>query len=309
MILLEILHNLNIAFEENVPIEKLTSMNQKSILPIVAKPDSVTKLKELIQYCVKHHVVFDVLGGLTNTYLCESYYKKLVIVTTFVCDKEIDVNTVVCGCGYNLTKLAKECINLGIAGYEGFVGIPGTIGAATINNSGAFGSSMSKIVKSVKLILLDGIEVEYSNSQLEYENRNSLLKREHLGYILSVTMDISNREDFDLLQLKLKELTTIRKKTIDGYRKSLGSVFVSTSLNELYKRHRLAFLLRKVFFVPLKYIIRNHRKRNEINTWLTFFFLRNPNLAKHCDSLNRFCWTKNTEECDLFNYIEIDIKK
>lgn len=38
-------------------------------------------------------------------------------------------------------------------------------------------------------------------------------------------------------------------------------------------------------------------------TFLDFLFLGKPSLAKHCDSLNRFCWKKDTKEEDFMEYL------
>jgi UDP-N-acetylmuramate dehydrogenase len=304
MLLRKKLCDLEIDFEENVLVGKLTAMNQNSILPIVVKPNSVLKLKELIKYCIKQRILFDILGGLTNTYLCESYYKDIVIITTRVCDIERYAGSVSCGCGVNLTKFSKECVYNGIAGYEGFIGIPGTIGAAAINNSGAFNSSMSKVIKDITIITTNGDIICLNNYQLKYDCRSSILKREKIGYVLTVTLDTSQSEDIVLLQEKLKELAEYRRKNIDGHRKSLGSVFVASSLCELYKRHTFAMFVKKLFYSPFKLIIKNKKIKNKINTYLTFMFLGIPSIAKYCDSLNRFCWDKKTNERNFFHFIE-----
>lgn len=154
----EFLTTHTILFKENMPLSKLTGMNIQGTLPVVAYPDSISKLSELYLFVISKKYSYDVLGGLSNTYLSNNYYRDIVIITTRVRDlnRRGDGNFRV-GCGYNLTKLSKEFSNQGISGYEGFIGIPGTVGAAAINNSGAFNSSMSKVVRDIEVLTIGGV--------------------------------------------------------------------------------------------------------------------------------------------------------
>ena len=290
-----------IPYKESVMIGQLTGMNQKGTLPLVVYPDSINKLKNLMIEIWERGINYDILGGLSNTYLCESYYRDIVIITTYVRDYIHQYKSILIGCGYNLTKLSNELSNEGIAGYEGFIGIPGTVGAAAINNSGAFTSSMSKVVLGILLLNEKGDEEFLNKEQLQYNTRNSLLKRNlKRGVVLAVTLDISKKTDTKSLIEKINMFKKIRKEKIDGKRKSLGSIFVSSTLHNLYKHHRIAILLKKILNQPLKLLFHDQR----INTYMDFLFLGKPTLAKHCDSLNRFSWDKNTTEKDFFFYLD-----
>lgn len=292
----------HIQYKLSVPIGQLTGMNQKGILPIVVYPVSVDNLRLLMKEIYKRNISYDVLGGLSNTYLCESYHKDIVVITTKVRDMVYKDNTLCIGCGYSLTKLSKELSEKGISGYEGFIGIPGSVGAAAINNSGAFNSSMSKVVLGVNIINAKGKEEYLNNEDLQYSLRNSLLKRNlDRGVVLSIDLDISHKVDTAVLHNRIKEFSNYRKKNIDGNRKSLGSVFVSSTLCNLYCHHRVAIFFKRLFYQPLKFIFHNKR----LNTYMDFLFLGKPQLAKHCDSLNRFCWDKNTTEKDFMYYINV----
>lgn len=289
-----------IIYKEKIPLQKISGMNQKGILPLIAYPDSVEKLKVLVREIFKRELSYDIFGGLTNTYLCESYKRDIVVITTKVQDLTDNGDSICVGCGYNLTKLSKTLANKGISGYEGFIGIPGTVGAAAINNSGAFSSSMSKVV--IGIHVFNGEKVAYlDNSQLQYTTRHSILKGDiSKGIVLSVVLDTTRKESTDALIQKIAEISRHRKTNIDGRRKSLGSVFVSSTLKELYNHHKVAMSVKKICNQPFKILFRSKR----INTYLDFIFLGKPWLAKHCDSLNRFCWDRNTTEEDFFDYIK-----
>lgn len=291
-------HN-NIKFKENVKIGEITGMNQKRIIPIVAYPSSIEELIGLIKHIRTQNISYEVLGGLSNTYLCNSFYRDIIVITTRVKDILYGDNSFEVACGYNLTKLSRELSKKGIAGYEGFIGIPGTIGAASINNSGAFNSSMHTVVKSVK-VLVDEKIIIITNKDLNYRTRSSLLKYRKDYIVISVILDISKRDEISKINKRIEYYSEYRKKYIDGKKKSLGSVFVSTSLRELYNNNKIAFTFKKLCNYPLKLIF--HSKK--INTFMDFLFLGKPQLAQHCDSLNRFVWDEKTTEDDLFDYID-----
>lgn len=295
------LKNANIAYRENVRIGDITGMNQENILPFIVYPDSINSFILLIKELKKRSLSFEVLGGITNTYLCNSFYRDVLIITTKIKDIKYYENTIEVTCGYNLTRLAKELSSKGICGYEGFIGIPGTVGAAALNNSGAFNSNMSKVVKSVQVFNTETEIIEnYNNNELKYDTRTSILKGTKHLIILSIIFDTSSHDDIKAINKIIEKNSYYRKTVIDGKRKSLGSVFVSSTLKYLYYNHKIAFTFKKIFNLPLKLIFHNAR----INTFMDFLFLGKPQLAFHCDSLNRFTWTKKTTEQDFINYIK-----
>ena len=117
-----------------------------------------------------------------------------------------------CGCGYNLMKLSKYCINNGIAGYEGFIGLPGTVAGAAINNAGSYGSVISYVVKKVEIFTTECETKWITNDQMGYKHRNSYLKTGDLkGIVLSVEFDTSIKEDKSILLEKANKFAHHRK--------------------------------------------------------------------------------------------------
>jgi len=293
-----------IEYEENLPFSVITGINSEGVCKVFCQPKSIEELKQVILYGLDNNVLFDVVGELSNTYLLKTYSPQLLISTVKVRDFEINNDTAICACGCSLTKFAKWCVDQGISGYEGFVGIPGTVGAAAINNSGAFQSSMANVVKSVTIITGGNAICTLFNANMKYSARESVLKRkEIIGYVLSVELDISKKENKGLLAKKCGINIDYRKKYIDSFKKNLGSVFVATTLRYLYSEQKLRFLCKKVCFAFFKLFVSDSKKLWKINTYFDFLFLGVPGLAKHCDGLNLFCWDQKTAERDFLKYI------
>lgn len=294
------LNNEKIFYKQNVSLAALTGMYQEGILPLVVYPNSKDKIKSLIAEIKSRNLSYDILGGLSNTYLCSTYSRDVVIVTTKMKDIRYEKASVYVDCGYSLTKISRELSSKGITGYEGFVGIPGTIGAAAINNSGALGSSMHKVVKSVHLIDEYGTEQVMSTEDLCYSTRSSILKGAAGFVVLEVELDTSHFDELSKIQERILNGSIYRKTVVDGKRKSLGTVFVASTMKELQERHRIALFFKKMFNAPLKLLFHSQ----ELNKFMDFLFLGHPRLAKHCDRLNRFAWDKNTRESDFFYYLD-----
>lgn len=286
--------------KENLCLSKLTGLGQGGVLPLVVYPKTVKELELIVNKSSDENLAFDVFGGLTNTYLSSTFSRDVIIITTRMRGIIWKKKSVIVESGYNLTKLARELSLTGISGYDGFIGIPGTVGSAEINNSGAFNASMEKVVRSVKLLDGNNNYKILSNKELLYSTRSSILKGKRDFVLLEVELDISHKEDIQQIKERIQKQTYYRKHIIDGKRKSLGTVFVAATMSELFKRNKIAMTIKKIINLPLKLIF----KSQTLNTYLDFLFLGHPELAKHCDRLNRFAWDKETKESDFFEYIE-----
>lgn len=290
----------NIPYSVDEPLHKVTGMNLPGKISILARPINVCQLSLLYNYIIENQISYEILGGLSNTYLCSFFDRDIVVRTINVKeiirgDKEICV-----GCGCNLTQLSKELSREGVAGFEGLIGIPGTVGAAAINNSGAFDSVMSDLVKGVTIITKQGVELFLSNKELHYSTRNSVLKGNDFGVLLSVTIDVSKHADPQIISDKIVRYTSIRRRDIDGKRKSLGSIISGHTIQNIWRENKIANIIRKVIYAPFK----RTRFRKKMQCFSEFIVLGGRRFIKHCDNIGRFCWTKNTREEDFLDYID-----
>lgn len=300
----ETLRRLGIPFQENVPIRQLTGINQQGVLPLVAMPHTCEQMHQLCGYVTVQQLTYEIIGGATNTYFCEGFTRDVVILTrqlnhiTFHVDGSFTAE-----CGYGLSKLSRQMVDKGYVGFEGLAGIPGTIGAAVINNSGAFGCEMKDVVWQCQVLSLkDGAMQTLTKEELEFSTRHSSLKGKTGYCLLSVTFTPPHKSPYTIKELQaiMRRNIEVRRTKIDGKRKSLGTVFVASTMQQLYQRHRFAMLAWKVLNIPNRLFFH----RQDWSLFLQFLCLGHPELAKHCDSIGRFCWDKDTTEKDFFNYID-----
>ena len=76
----------------------------------------------------------------------------------------------------------RHCISQGWHGVENLVAIPGTVGAAPVQNVGAYGIEAKDVIHSVRAYELGtGVERVFSNAECRYGYRDSIFKHELKG--------------------------------------------------------------------------------------------------------------------------------
>lgn len=93
--------------------------------------------------------------------------------------KNEDEHYVIAGAGEKWAELVDWCVDNGYSGMECMAGIPGEVGAAPIQNVGAFGAEAKDVVFSVECFDTETREtVKFNNDECGFEYRNSRFKRE-----------------------------------------------------------------------------------------------------------------------------------
>lgn len=82
--------------------------------------------------------------------------------------------------GALLGRAASAALEHSLTGLEFASGIPGCVGGAVVMNAGAYEGEMSQVVDRVRGITFEGKEVEFSNRELNFGYRKSLLRQEKI---------------------------------------------------------------------------------------------------------------------------------
>jgi UDP-N-acetylmuramate dehydrogenase len=95
--------------------------------------------------------------------------------------KQKDNNVIVsAGAGVKWDKLVEWTVNKGFGGLENLSFIPGNVGAAPVQNIGAYGAEVKdNIIKVVALDTNDGSRHEFTNSECEFGYRESIFKKKY----------------------------------------------------------------------------------------------------------------------------------
>ena len=141
-----------------------------------------------------------IIGGGSNVLIADSGFEGTVIrISNNQAESEVDAcsgATLTIGAGENWDSFVATTISRGYAGLETLSGIPGTVGAAPIQNIGAYGHEVSEFITRVRTYDRTAKAIKtFTNSECEFEYRNSIFKRNPGRYIvLSVQFQIRRGE-------------------------------------------------------------------------------------------------------------------
>ena len=141
-----------------------------------------------------------IIGGGSNVLVADSGFEGTVIhIANNQAESEVDAcsgATLTIGAGENWDAFVATTIARGYAGLETLSGIPGTVGAAPIQNIGAYGHEVSEFITRVRTYDRSAKAIRtFTNAECEFEYRNSIFKRNPGRYIvLSVQFQIRTGE-------------------------------------------------------------------------------------------------------------------
>jgi UDP-N-acetylmuramate dehydrogenase len=130
-----------------------------------------------------------IMGGGTNVLIADKGFEGTVIrISNNSVQSEVDAcsgATLTIGAGEDWDSFVQTTINSGFAGLETLSGIPGTVGAAPIQNIGAYGHEVSEFITRVRTYDRQLKEIyTFTNSQCEFTYRNSYFKAHPGRYVV-----------------------------------------------------------------------------------------------------------------------------
>ncbi len=130
-----------------------------------------------------------IMGGGTHVLIADKGFDGTVIrISNNSVQSEVDAcsgATLTIGAGEDWDVFVQTTINSGFAGLETLSGIPGTVGAAPIQNIGAYGHEVSEFITRVRTYDRELKEIyTFTNSQCEFTYRNSYFKAHPGRYVV-----------------------------------------------------------------------------------------------------------------------------
>ena len=141
-----------------------------------------------------------IIGGGSNVLIADSGFEGTVIHSANnQAESEVDAcsgATLTIGAGEDWDQFVATTISRGFAGLETLSGIPGTVGAAPIQNIGAYGHEVSEFITRVRTYDRQAKAIKtFTNAECEFEYRSSHFKKHPGRYIvLSVQFQIRTGE-------------------------------------------------------------------------------------------------------------------
>ena len=210
----------------NEEMKKYTTFKIGGKAECLIKIDNIKDLKSILRFVNENSIPLTVLGNGSNVLVSDKGIKGITIIIKIEKidisekDKKVEISI---GAGEKIGKLGVLFLKNEITGFEELSGIPGTIGGATRMNAGAHGREIKDIVKIVKCVDYKGNEKEFSNEQMEFGYRTSILKKEkYIVTEVKIELEKGNKEE---IQNNMNEYAKYRKEKQPIEYPSAGSTF------------------------------------------------------------------------------------
>lgn len=211
-------------FFKNEPMKKYTSFRVGGPAELLIRPKDEESLIKILKTIKENNYKFYILGNGTNIIVKDRGFDGIIILLKDRL-KDICVNglRIRAGAGASLKSLSNRAMENSLTGLEFAHGIPGSVGGAMVMNAGAYDGEMKNIVESVRVLDADGNIREYSNRQMNFSYRNSIVLEENL-IVLSATF-ILEKGDKKAIKDKYEEFDRRRTEKQPLNLPSAGSTF------------------------------------------------------------------------------------
>lgn len=180
-------------FTQNKDLTPLTTFGVPAHARLFAEYDSlktlirISRTPEYIDNEVLH------IGGGSNLLFVNDFdglvlHSAIKGITRY--DKDQNTTFAIVGAGEKWTDFVDWCVASGLAGVENLAGIPGEVGAAPVQNVGAYGAEASDVIHHVECFdTLTRETVVFTNEECGFGYRDSRFKNEWRGryYVLRVS--------------------------------------------------------------------------------------------------------------------------
>lgn len=243
------------------------------------------------------------VGHTSNIYFKDSFSIENLVTTRKLTNYTIKSDTVICECGVHVSRLAWDMVRRGFKGFEGLIDLPGTIGAAIVNNSGCYGCHVSDLLEVVKVLLPDGQVRNFSSQELSFRLRSSALKRGDIkGVVLSVTLALV-KGDANKLRKLAEKAHQDRLLTQPGPRNNLGTTYCSLGERTIYGK--FLGIISGIYSKCLKLLGEDLSSRGKNKFELEFILSGGRCVLPYLWSMERFIWKDKKADMIFVRYQKI----
>ena len=202
-------YKLNI--EHNVSLQSYNTLAIPAMAKSMLQVENTEQLQAAIQFAKAEEMKLLVLGEGSNTVLAADI-DALVLINrikgkTVLTETQDDV-TLQIGAGENWHQLVQWALQQRWYGLENLALIPGTVGAAPIQNIGAYGVELESVFVSLTCIDIESGETrEFDKAQCQFAYRDSVFKHELRDKVIitSVTLQLQKQARNNLSYPALKQ--------------------------------------------------------------------------------------------------------
>ena len=185
----------------NVSLKQYTTMKLGGETRFMATADSPGDVVSLYRNAKNENLSIFVLGGGSNVITHDEVFEGIVLLNKIkgfeIISENDETTDIKIGAGEVWDEVVEKAIELGLQGIEAMSGIPGTAGAAPVQNVGAYGQEIADTLISLEAYdsKTDTI-VTISADECDFSYRNSIFRDKEKGRycILNITLRLNKSE-------------------------------------------------------------------------------------------------------------------
>ncbi len=207
------------------PMAKHTSFRIGGGAEVMAFPDHIEKLSDVLRAAAKLGVQPRILGAGTNILAPDEGIPGLVLCLKDALDgmERLDDTHIRVMAGVTMTRAAVFAANLGLSGLEFSHGIPGTVGGGVYRTAGAYGGELCQVCTQVAVMDMEGNLRVLSKEEMGFSYRHSRLEEEP-GIVVWADFRLT-KAPVSEIKAKMQELMGKRKASQPLELPSAGSAF------------------------------------------------------------------------------------
>jgi len=228
-----------IQIQRNISLQPFNTFGIKATAYYLCHITNTTQFVELLSEPIYRNEKRLLLGGGSNILFTKDYNGLVIKVEMKGMTIEAETDELVLlkvSAGEVWHDLVMYCINNGWGGIENLSLIPGTVGAAPIQNIGAYGVEIKEVIVNVEAIDVNsGKIVSFTNEECGFGYRQSIFKEElkEKYFISSITLSLTKKNhriniNYGAIQDMLKQ-----QSKFDVNIKSISDAVIAIRKNKL----------------------------------------------------------------------------
>lgn len=163
------------------PMRKHTTFRVGGPAELFLEIKTVSELQKLLTFFYESGTKYFIVGNGSNLLVSDNGYDGAILhIAEGFSQIRVTGEMITAQAGALLGRVSSAALEHSLTGLEFAFGIPGSVGGGAVMNAGAYGGEMSQVINRVIGFASDGKAVEFTNGELNFGYRKSLLKQEKI---------------------------------------------------------------------------------------------------------------------------------